>query len=70
MTEFNPEEEFPNEPGLRMPWGKFKGELVEDLPSSYLQWLAENIDERKPRNRAICLAADEEWRWREANGKH
>ena len=28
---------------MRMPWGKHKGEPMEDLPSDYLLWLAENV---------------------------
>jgi hypothetical protein len=47
-----------------MPWGKFKGKDIEDLPSSYLKWLAENIDEKKPQNKAICIAADKEYQYR------
>ena len=55
---------------MRMPWGKYKGQPIEDLPSSYLRWLAENVDESNPRNKAVCLAADAEWQWRERNGEH
>jgi len=55
---------------MKMPWGKFKGHDIEGLPSSYLRWLAENIDETKPVNRAVCLAADKEWQWRERSGEH
>jgi len=43
---------------LVMPFGKYKGRKLGDLPLSYLRWLAENIDEDKPMNRRICLAAD------------
>lgn len=46
---------------MKMPWGKFKGKEIEALPSSYLRWLAENIDEKNPRNAAVCLAADKEY---------
>ena len=28
---------------VKMPWGKHKGEDVEDLPTDYLQWIAENV---------------------------
>jgi len=42
-----------------MPWGNHKGESIEDLPSSYLKWLAENCD-----NNLICEASAEEYRWR------
>lgn len=29
---------------MRMPFGKYKGEELEDLPTSYLYWLCENVD--------------------------
>jgi uncharacterized protein (DUF3820 family) len=32
---------------MKMPWGKFKGEDIEDIPSDYLQWLAENCENDK-----------------------
>ena len=55
---------------MKMPYGKFKGQDIEEIPSGYLKWLAENIDERNPRNKEICLAADKEWQWREENDEH
>ena len=48
-----------------IPFGKYKGTNIEDLPSSYLKWLAENCD-----NDEICEAADEEYRWRKDNNGH
>ncbi len=48
-----------------MPWGKHKGEDIEDIPSSYLKWLAENCE-----NEDICCAADEEYKWRTDNNAH
>ena len=53
---------------MLMPWGKFKGHEIASLPSSYLRWLAENIDEG--RNKAVCLAADEEYQYREKYNCH
>lgn len=29
---------------MKMPFGKYKGEQLEDLPDSYLYWIAENIE--------------------------
>lgn len=55
---------------LKMPYGKFKGQEIVSLPSSYLLWLAEHIDERSERNEDICLAADKEWQFREKRGCH
>lgn len=49
---------------MKMPWGKHKDEEIEDLPSDYLKWLAENCEDDD-----ICEAADEEYRWRKDNGE-
>jgi len=48
-----------------MPWGKFKGKEMEDIPSGYLRWLAENCKDEK-----VCCAADEEYQWREKYNEH
>lgn len=48
-----------------MPWGKYAGKTIEEIPSSYLKWLAEKCDDDE-----ICEAADEEYQWRERNGEH
>jgi len=53
-----------------MPWGKHKGKELATLPSGYLRWLAENVAESEPRNKAICLAADKEYQHRERYGCH
>lgn len=45
-----------------MPYGKHKGTDIEDLPDGYLKWLAENCDHEN-----ICVAADEEYRFRIKN---
>ena len=29
---------------MRMPFGKHRGEPVEDLPTDYLEWCLENLD--------------------------
>ncbi len=31
---------------MRMPWGKFRGQDIGDVPSSYLAWLVEECDLR------------------------
>lgn len=49
----------------RMPAGRFMGELIEDLPSDYLKWVAENWEDDE-----IATAADEEWRWRDDMDEH
>lgn len=50
---------------MKMPWGKFKGKDMEDIPSGYLHWLAESC-----KDDAIATAADEIWRWRERFDRH
>lgn len=32
---------------LRMPFGKHKGELLEDIPTDYLRWLLESCELRQ-----------------------
>ena len=52
---------------LNITLGNIKGFDVDDLPSSYLLWVAENWKENTPANKAICVAADKEWHFREKN---
>lgn len=48
-----------------MPVGKHKGEYLDNLPSDYLLWVAENFSQEK-----IAQAADRIWQWREKNNQH
>lgn len=50
---------------MKMPWGKYKDEELDDIPSDYLYWIAANCDQDN-----IASAADEEYRWREDNSAH
>ena len=50
---------------MQLPFGKFKGREMEDVPSSYLKWLAESCEDE-----LICCAADEEYRFRTDNNEH
>jgi len=50
---------------VKMPRGKHKGKDIEDLPSSYLKWLAGEYDDED-----ICEAADKEYRWRTDHNAH
>ena len=52
-----------------LPFGKFKGLDVVDVPSSYLRWLCLQGDIEK-RNPMLVKAADEELKFREKNGCH
>lgn len=55
---------------MRMPWGKFKGQEICALPSSYLLWVAENVDEKSDLNKQVVKECDEEWQFREKHGDH
>jgi len=48
-----------------LPYGKFKGKVLDSVPSSYLKWVAENF-----KNDTIATAADVVWRWRESMNSH
>jgi hypothetical protein len=48
-----------------MPWGKFAGKTIEEIPSGYLKWLAEKCEDDD-----ICEVADKEYQWRDQWGKH
>lgn len=41
-----------------MPFGKYKGHRMGDLPLGYIKWLAENINETTEGGKEICLIAD------------
>ena len=34
---------------MRMPFGKHKGTHIRDIPTSYLEWLVENVEFTDPR---------------------
>ena len=55
---------------MKMPWGKFKGTEIDKLPSSYLLWVAENVNEDSDLNKKIVKEADEEWQHRERYNNH
>ena len=38
-----------------MPWGKYKGTLMQDVPADYLFWLWSNGSDKKTK---ICQVAD------------
>lgn len=51
---------------MKMPFGKYKGKEIEDLPSRYLYWLATNIED----DDRVQEAADKEYHYRELYGCH
>jgi len=48
-----------------IPWGKYKGKKIEQIPSGYLKWLAEHCEDD-----GICSKADEEYRTRTDYNDH
>ena len=48
-----------------IPWGKYKGKYINELPSSYLKWLAENCEDD-----LICSTADNEYNIRTDYNDH
>ena len=50
---------------IRIPYGKFKDYIMEDIPSGYLKYIAENFDQED-----LCFAADTEWQEREKFNTH
>lgn len=55
---------------MKMPYGKFKGQPIEELPSNYLHWLAANVDDESKGEQSVCLAADKEYQFRSKNNMH
>lgn len=41
-----------------MPFGKYKGESVYEIPLSYLEWLVDNIDLQEPLATEVNNAID------------
>jgi len=50
---------------LIMPYGKYRGKAMHEIPSGYLKWLAENVDDE-----IIANEADEEYQHRERYNVH
>ena len=51
---------------LVMPFGKHAGKTIEELPSSYLRWVCENVED----NDEITESAADELKWRTDNNAH
>ncbi len=57
-------------PDIKMPNGVFEDKTMEEIPSNYLLWIAENWEEDTKVNKKICEAADDEWQDREKFNAH
>jgi hypothetical protein len=55
---------------MKMPFGKYKGLPIEELSSSYLRWLTNNIDDEERGENSIQLNADEEYEFRSKYNTH
>lgn len=59
-----------NEDDIIMPYGKFKGKSLYELPSSYLRFIAENWDEDTKLKKKIVVEANNELIHREKFDTH
>jgi hypothetical protein len=50
---------------FKIPFGKFKDFDIEEVPSGYVKWMMENIEDE-----IIQKIAEEEWYDREDNKSH
>ena len=55
--------------GSKLPFGKFKGQSLAEIPSSYLSWLLEQ-DWFEDEYVSLFDDVQEENRWREETGSH
>jgi hypothetical protein len=53
-----------------LPFGRYKGKPIHEVPSSYLLWAAENWNEDRPFVAAVVKACDDEWQYREKTNTH
>ncbi len=50
----------------RMPYGKFKGKILSDIPSSYLKWFLDNVKQED----TLYIEIDKEYQFREKYNNH
>ena len=46
---------------MEMPFGKHKGEELEDIPLDYLEWLVDNVELRDELDQAVNEAIKEHY---------
>lgn len=51
-----------------IPWGKYSGEDIDDIPNTYLEWIYDNMIVRNESDRAIYRAVTQEIQDREESG--
>jgi uncharacterized protein (DUF3820 family) len=53
-----------------MTGGKFRGKPIDEIPSDYLLWVAQNWDENSDENKKLVEACDKEYQFRETYNCH
>ena len=52
----------------KFPFGRFRGQLIEDIPSDYLKWFQDKGNDKKYAE--LMKAVNEEMRWRTKYNAH
>jgi len=52
----------------KMPFGKHKGEALEDIPTDYLAWLSETLEAGKYNNDALIVEIENQIKLRGGEG--
>ena len=48
-----------------MPWGKYVGESIDDVPRSYLEWLLEQKWMEESKHSELCTVIEEQFAMRD-----
>lgn len=54
---------------MTMPFGKYKGQYVFDLPIGYLEWLQNNVPLRENLEKAVSKAIDDHYQMESRRGR-
>lgn len=54
-----------NDGTMTMPFGKYRGKTIEELPSGYLRWMRDNVEDDD-----LVDAADDELQFRDIHNTH